>query len=66
MREAITNKRKGRERNVHLSRIERDIFGACMRAYRGGESSTRLEDEVGKLACESCMKWRCVCVEVDF
>ena len=39
-------------------------MGACMRARRGWGTPTMKEEGEGKLACEACMKWRCVCVEV--
>ena len=36
-----------------------------MRAWRVGETPTRLEEGGGKLACEACMKWICVCGGVE-
>ena len=36
-----------------------------MRVGRVGETPTRLEEGGGRLACEACMTWRCVCLGVE-
>ena len=50
---------------MRIKEEEREIFVHAMELGKEGGVPTRLEGEVGKLACEACMKWRCVCVEVE-
>ena len=44
---------------------ERESFGHARELGKEGGAPTRLEREVGKLACEACMKYVCMCVEVE-
>ena len=65
MEEAIANKKKERERNAHHSSRERESFGHARELVKEGGALTRLEGDMGKLACEFCLKYVCMCVEVE-
>ena len=52
----MDNKGKEREKCACIQERDRERFGACMVLRKGGGASTRLEDGVGKLAREVCMK----------
>ena len=64
MEESIANRGK-REREMCIIQGERESFEHFRELRKEGGASKRLEGEVGKLACEACMKCMYMCVEVE-